>query len=220
MSHYQSNTYVLQADEVIVSISEKGNDLGGSSTFGSSSGGDSKSMTESFVSTFTDIVQASDALTDVFEISQTTPTNLGNFMYDYIKASATNLGAQSPHTIADTVAKAVDVHFETLIPSAIVKVFANTAAKYLQSEGRLNPTNVASLAVSYADALTEIAKQNVKQDNPESKLKALMDGFEKFLTSVDLLVADKGQTIASAFANEVKLAGLEFRKGGNSYAIN
>ncbi|GBO03948.1 hypothetical protein AVEN_164655-1 [Araneus ventricosus] len=130
-------------------------------------------------------------------------------MYDYVKASATNLGMESPHTIADTAAKAVKAYFEALIPTVMVKVFANTAAKYLQSEGRLNPTNVASLAVSYADALTEIAKENVDQHDPETKLKALMDGIEKFFTSVDLLVADEGQTIASTFGNEVKLAGLE-----------
>ncbi|CAL1268625.1 unnamed protein product [Larinioides sclopetarius] len=191
----------------------------GISTFGSLSEDNSKSLTENFVSTFTDSVKNSNILSDVFEISQTTPTDFRKFAYDYVKASATNLGMESPHDVADTVAKAIEDHFETLIPTLMIKVFANTAAKFLQSEGLLNPMNTASLAASYADALTETTKKNVNQENPESKLKALMGGIEKFFISLNLLVAEKGQKLASTFANEVKLAGMQLRKGDNLYAI-
>ncbi|GBM77969.1 hypothetical protein AVEN_239495-1 [Araneus ventricosus] len=173
---------------------------------------DPVSCISSFVSAFTKTVQSSKILTNVFDTSQTSPSIFKRFLYDYIFTSAPNPGLAFPHFTANDAFQPLEEYFNFLAAPIMAKVFANAAANYLHSEGLLNPTNAASLGLAYAKAVEEIAKSNIMDGHDELKLKSVTDGFQKFLTSLGLLVTDKRSSIASHFGNQVKLAREALRR--------
>ncbi|GIY00456.1 RP1-2 domain-containing protein [Caerostris darwini] len=165
---------------------------------------------KNFVSAFTDCVESSEVLTNVFDISLTTPKDFQTFMYEYVAEKASLFGFQSPTKLADIASKEIPACFDKLIPTTMIRIFANAVARFLFEEGVLHDEDADALAFGYANVLEDDAKRIVQVDNPKSKLQALCDGFADFLNSLGQLTPDKKDRISICFAKEVKLARNKF----------
>ncbi|GBO37941.1 hypothetical protein AVEN_19483-1 [Araneus ventricosus] len=87
--------------------------------------------------------------------------------------------------------------------------------KFLFHEGVLNEWNATTLALAYAEEMQKNANLHVVAGNPESKFKAMSDGYKNFLKSFGLFFPEKFADIASGLGNEMKLIGNQFGKGAS-----
>ncbi|GFT46841.1 RP1-2 domain-containing protein [Nephila pilipes] len=168
---------------------------------------------KSFVSTFTDAVRSSKVLSDVLDLSKTTPAAFSKYMYEYIYASALSRGMPTPQSVAKEAS--IVESSDTLALPVMINVFANSMGKYLHEHDILNQSNAADFAVAYANKIEENAKQIVTKGDPMSKVKALAVGYEEFLESNGLLQS-KDSEIEYLSENEEKGKKKELEK----YIIN
>ncbi|GBO02088.1 hypothetical protein AVEN_104476-1 [Araneus ventricosus] len=154
-----------------------------------------------FVSTFVEEVQYSQALSELFGFfSHTSAMEFCNGKYPEILEAMIDYGAPNPEFVSQQAVEGISESFDTLTSDIVIQVYANTIAKYLFTQGVLTPQNAVQLGKQYADTMEEAASSS------DSQYKALKDGFVNFLDSLGLFTSDKGLLIALQYANEWKLA--------------
>ncbi|KAF8777393.1 hypothetical protein HNY73_014261 [Argiope bruennichi] len=88
-------------------------------------------------------------------------------LYDSIYASARSSDKTSPIKVADIISQIIDHHFDFLESPTKIKVFANSIAKHLQSEGLLDPTEAVSFGLALANSLGEAVGNSLMEGDIE-----------------------------------------------------
>ncbi|GIY29910.1 RP1-2 domain-containing protein [Caerostris darwini] len=158
-----------------------------------------------FVSTFTNVLQSSPVLPNLFDLSELQPAALSNFQFEFISKRCRKVGCANSDLIARKVSEPVN-QLKVLSVPVILKMYVNSLANYLSDEGVLNSANAASLAMAYSKVMEESAASFVVNDNPDSKFSALTEGFINMLKSVGAFSPEKTPDMAVRIVEEIRQA--------------
>ncbi|GFT44148.1 uncharacterized protein NPIL_79361, partial [Nephila pilipes] len=175
------------------------------------------SSISSFVTSFVQDVCDSDTLTDVFDFSGTTATQLKEHIsYDFKKViNAQNF--DDADLIADFATRTIDQNFKVVSQDVAVRVYANIAANYAYSAGKLTSKTAESLAKQYADNITETAKQYVNKDDPKTKFTGVGEGVINFILSLQKLTLNEVWQVAFLYQSQFLLAAVEVGGSNDIY---
>ncbi|GFS41831.1 uncharacterized protein NPIL_100481 [Nephila pilipes] len=157
---------------------------------------DQRTLIHTFVNTFVQAVYDSDALKDVFNISETPAPQFTHFVYSHFIDLLKSVGATDQQTIADFGTRSMAQNFDVFKLDEMLRVYSNTVSSYALSEGALTQDNAKDLAKRYVEIMEKQAKKNVVKGDPTSKYHAIGDGILAFFKSVSTVTVDKVWKIA------------------------
>ncbi|GFT14567.1 uncharacterized protein NPIL_538501 [Nephila pilipes] len=178
---------------------------------------DERADQDTFVNTFVEEVRGSDTLKDMFDLSETPALAYSRHAYNDFVRVLTSLGADDPDTIADFATRPMRKNFDFFTREEIVRVYANKASCYADSQGLLSQDNAEDLAKQYASAFEQSAQENLKEGDPTSKFTAIGNGFIQFLMSIDTLNVEKGWVVAISYESEWLLTAVENQNSTNLF---
>ncbi|GFS92544.1 uncharacterized protein NPIL_581241 [Nephila pilipes] len=184
-----------------------------------------------FVSTFVKLVYASDTLKDLFDVGDAPSSAFRDHTYKGPASlewslstallptpSRKDVKSDDGEIIADFATRPIVQNFETIPRDVVVRIYANTAANILYSNGKLSSTNDAEkLAKKYAKEFTENAKKYVKKGDYESKFDAIAQGIIKFVLGIEKLTQDLLWKVAFFYESQFLLAAVELGYTNDAY---
>ncbi|GIY00457.1 hypothetical protein CDAR_315681 [Caerostris darwini] len=167
-----------------------------------------KSSVSAFTSTLLEKVERSDILKDVFDLSGIDSSGFINFFTKTAEkfARVQRFGVTATRLIKSTVSQIVEEYSDLLTSPNLKNVLFNSMAEYLSSEDKLNLENASSLAESTAETLEGIAKRSVRNNRPESKLKALSEGLDQFMDLAGITLEEHGPDLWLQLVNDIQSA--------------
>ncbi|GFT73051.1 uncharacterized protein NPIL_315251, partial [Nephila pilipes] len=160
-----------------------------------------------FTTTVAEAVYTSKALKELFDFSRTTPEEYAKGMRKQLVHSMRSLGIPNASQIAQISVEPVAKYHKTLSFWLVLRIKANTAAKFLYVKGILNEDNAAKLALTFADFMERNAKRLHKSRDPEWRFKSLTNGFFQISKSLHLVTKENARLAAVINANEWKCSG-------------
>ncbi|GFS92526.1 uncharacterized protein NPIL_581171 [Nephila pilipes] len=130
---------------------------------------------------------------------------------------ATGLNAEDPATIADFATRPMVQNFNVFTWDVMVRVYANVAANYAYSVGKLTSKSAKSLAEKYTNSFMKTAKKYAGKGKPQSKFFGVGNGLINFLKSLQPLTVDKLWKVAVSYESEWLLAAVEVGGSNDIY---
>ncbi|GFS92532.1 uncharacterized protein NPIL_581201 [Nephila pilipes] len=175
------------------------------------------SSESTFIRTFVHQVCTSKTLADLFDIRPATATQIKQHAYnDFINVINEN-NLDDAEMIADFATRPIDQNFKVIPEEVLVRIYANLAANFLDSIGKLTSKNAEKLAKKYAKDLTKAAKKYVKGGDVESKFTAVAQGVIKFILSLQKLTQDEAWKVAFLYQSQFLLAAVEVGGSNDIY---
>ncbi|GFS92535.1 uncharacterized protein NPIL_581211 [Nephila pilipes] len=122
-------------------------------------------------------------------------------------------------TIAEVASRPIDQNLKAIPRDIMVRIYANIAANYIQSIGKLTPKNAEKLAKKYAKDTMKASKKYVKKcmSSVEPKFEAIAEGLVNFVLSLKKLVPDLSWKTGFLFATEFPLAAIQVGGSNDIY---
>ncbi|GFS92552.1 uncharacterized protein NPIL_581281 [Nephila pilipes] len=175
------------------------------------------SSISSFVSAFAKNVYESDILYDLFDLSQTSASQLKDHISYDLKLVVNEYNLDYPDIVAEFSSRDIDQNFKVVTRDVAIRVYVNIAANYAYSIGVLNENTAESLAKKYTDDLTETAKKYVDKDDPTTKFDGIGKGSIKFVTSLKQLTQNAVWKCAFQFQSQYLLASVQVGGSNDIY---
>ncbi|KAF8777390.1 uncharacterized protein LOC129976587 [Argiope bruennichi] len=165
-----------------------------------------------FVNTVIKTIQSSELLTILFDITDATPEQFGQYKCRFIADFFRRRGFINANIIAAFAVRPIAKYFDVLLPETMMQVYANYIAKFLFAEGILTADNAEKLAMMLYSKWEESAK--IYKINYESgyttKFQAITDGETGFLLSFGEFSYSESWEISFYFAHEWLLAAVDY----------
>ncbi|GBO32203.1 hypothetical protein AVEN_152509-1, partial [Araneus ventricosus] len=164
-----------------------------------------------FINTFLQAVCKTDILREVFDISQTTAKQKGDFVRWYTEKVLREIDVENAAAIGEFAARAIAPNFDVLTRSIVAPAYSHMAANFLFVDGFLGMDNAKDLGLILAQSMVDSAIENMNSD-PTSKFLALADGFVNFFRSLGLFTKTKAPLLGYYVGNEWFVAAVNYKQ--------
>ncbi|GFQ75465.1 uncharacterized protein TNCT_123871 [Trichonephila clavata] len=180
--------------------------------------GRQRASQDAFVDAVVEGIYSSKTLSDLFDISYTSPVKFSFHVHKIFVLTSQALGAADFENIAELATRPMAQNFDTFEVEDMVRVYANYPAIYAYSEGILTRNNAEALAGRYIRILEKSARTTVVEGDYTSKFTAITDGFDHFLNSIDRhLSISKMWKLAIYYHHQWLLTGVDLGRKNHLY---
>ncbi|GFS92539.1 uncharacterized protein NPIL_581221 [Nephila pilipes] len=179
------------------------------------------SSISSFVSAFVKEAYNSDTLSKLFDVGNIPATAFRHFAYEDFKKVIYDNNLPNAETIAkvnaDFATRPISQNFKVIPRDVMIRIYANIAANYINSIGKLTSQNAESLAKKYANDTKETAKMYEKNGDVESQFNGIAQGLVNFVISLQKLTPDLSWKTGFLFESQYLLAAVEVGGSNDIY---